>query len=75
MVDYEIDLRGTECPMNVIIAKVKMKEVHTGKMVRIIVDFPAAYDDVPQALKNEGYKIISMKKLNEKDMEIIVQKT
>lgn len=74
MADYEIDLRGTECPLNVIIAKVKMKEVKPGKTARIIVDFPAAYDDVPKALKREGYKIISLKKLNEKDMEIIIQK-
>ncbi len=55
----EINLRGIPCPMNVIITRREIENLKSGDIVRIIVDFPAAKEDVPASLKRWGHKILS----------------
>ena len=73
-IDLDLNLKGNICPMNVINAKAAIKKLESGQTMRVIIDDPTGYEDVPKALKREGHKIISLKKLNDKDFEIIVQK-
>lgn len=55
-----IDLRGTMCPMNIIIAKKEIAKLSPGVIVRITVDFPAAKDDVPKSLQKDGHEILKV---------------
>jgi TusA-related sulfurtransferase len=67
-----LDLRGVECPMNIIIAKKELQNLSRGDIVKIVVDFPAAKEDVPRSLQRDGHKILSITDL--KDFtEIFVQ--
>ncbi|MCS7214269.1 MAG: sulfurtransferase TusA family protein [Candidatus Calescibacterium sp.] len=68
-----LDLRGVVCPMNVIIAKKELKNIKKGEIYEIIVDFPAAKDDVPRAIKDDGYKIVRTEE-RENSLEIYVSK-
>lgn len=68
-----LDLRGIVCPMNVIIIKKELKSVGEKDIYQIIVDFPAAKEDVPKAIRDEGYKILEMKEKGA-ELEIYVSK-
>lgn len=68
-----LDLRGVVCPMNVIIIKRELRKGSERDIYQIIVDFPAAKEDVPKAIRDEGYKILEMKEKGS-DLEIYVSK-
>ncbi|MDT7906604.1 MAG: sulfurtransferase TusA family protein [Candidatus Calescibacterium sp.] len=68
----ELDLRGTICPMNIIIAKKEITKMKKGEILKIIVDFPGAKDDVSKSLQKEGHKILNIKEY-QTHAEIIVQ--
>lgn len=68
-----LDLRGLVCPMNVIVVKKELKNLKEKEIWEIIVDFPAAKEDVPKAIRTEGYKIIDLKE-SEESMHIYVTK-
>ena len=68
----ELDLRGTICPMNIIIAKKEIKKMKKGEILKIIVDFPGAKDDVSKSLEKEGHKILNIKEY-QTHSEIIIQ--
>ena len=55
-----IDLRGTVCPMNIVIAKREIAKLKPGDIVRITVDFPSAKQDVPKSLERDGHKILKV---------------
>lgn len=71
---FTLDLKGTECPMNIIKAKSFLRKVPSGSYVDIILDFPSAFEDVPRALELEGYKIVSKSKVGENFMVVKVFK-
>lgn len=68
-----LDLRGVVCPMNVIIVRKELKNASKKDIYQIIVDFPAAKEDVPKAIREEGYKILEMKEKGS-ELEIYVSK-
>ena len=55
-----IDLRGTVCPMNIVVAKREIAKMSPGDVVRITVDFPAAKQDVPKSLERDGHKVLKV---------------
>ena len=55
-----IDLRGTVCPMNIVVAKREISKMNPGDVVRITVDFPAAKHDVPRSLERDGHEVIKV---------------
>jgi TusA-related sulfurtransferase len=44
-------------------------------VLRVIVDYPPAVCDVPKSLKNEGYEILDVRRVNETDWAIVVKNT
>ncbi|MCG2707618.1 MAG: sulfurtransferase TusA family protein [Candidatus Omnitrophica bacterium] len=45
-----------------------------GQILKIIVDNELSAIEVPKAIEHEGHKILEVKKLNQNDWEIIIQK-
>jgi tRNA 2-thiouridine synthesizing protein A len=50
-----------------------LEEMEDGEVLRVIVDYPQAVDDVPRSLRNEGYKILGVEQINQTDWAILVQ--
>jgi len=73
-IDREINLKGEECPMPFVRSKLELEEMQLGEILRIIVDYPPAVKNVPKSLEIQGDKVLSVKKINETDWEIIAQK-
>jgi TusA-related sulfurtransferase len=73
-INRDLNLKGTICPYNFIKSKLAIEEMKVGEVLRIVVDFKSAIDDVPHGMEFEGQKVLRVRQLNEKDWEIIVKK-
>ena len=73
-VDKELNLKGTVCPYNFVKAKLAIEDMEIGQVLRLIVDFPTAKDDVPRGMEYEEQKVLSVRQLNSTDWEIVIKK-
>lgn len=70
----ELDLRGVFCPLSLIRTKMALKELSIGDILKVTLDKFDAVEDMPQALKKEGQKVLGVRQLNEKDYVVEIQK-
>ncbi len=74
-IDKELNLKGKICPYTFIESMLALEEMDTGAVLRVVVDYPPAVCDVPRSLKNEGYEVLEVSKINGTDWAIIVRNT
>jgi len=73
--DRELDLRGQICPYTFVRTKLALEEMEPGQVLRVIVDYPPAVQNVPQSVRLQGDEVLSVRKTNATDWEIIVRKS
>jgi len=71
----ELNLKGKICPYTFIESMLALEEMGSGEILKVIVDYPPAACDVPRSLKNEGYEVLEVDKINGTDWAIIVKNT
>lgn len=63
------DLRGEKCPDTFVYTKIKLEELaySGGGILRVIVDYPPAAENIPRSLKDEKikYEVLDVKKVDE----------
>jgi len=57
-----IDLRGVMCPINFVKTKLKLETLETGEVLEVILDSGEPIQNVPKSIKDEGHKIVEVKK-------------
>lgn len=72
--DKELNIKGEVCPYTFVRSKLSLEEMEPGKVLKVIVDYPPATENVPKSMANEGNEIIRVEKINDTDWEIIVRK-
>lgn len=73
-IDKELNLKETVCPDNFVKAKLALEELKHGQVLKVVVDFEVAVNEVPKAMEFEGHKVLEVKRLNQTDWEIFIQK-
>jgi phosphate transport system ATP-binding protein len=73
-IDSEVNLKGNACPFNFVYAKQALHTLGAGKVLKVIVDYPTAVTEVPRGMEADGHRVISVKKVNPTDWEIVIQK-
>ena len=73
-INKELSLKRTAYPNNFVTAKLALGDLEFGQILKIIVDNELSAIEVPKAIEHEGHKILEVKKLNQNDWEIIIQK-
>ncbi len=73
-IDRVLNLKGTICPYNFINSKLELEEMEIGQVLKVIVDYKNAIDEVPRAMEYEGQKILGVTQINDTDWEIVIQK-
>ncbi len=63
--DDTLDLRGVVCPLNFVKTKLKLEEMETGKVLEVILDSGEPIQNVPKSVKEEGHRIIEVKREGE----------
>lgn len=62
MSDATIDLRGVMCPINFVKTKLKLEAMNPGEILEVILDSGDPIQNVPKSIKEEGHKIVEVKK-------------
>ncbi len=74
IIDKELNLKETIYPEIFVQAKLALEELKHGQILKIVIDHKLAVTEVPKALESEGHKILEVKRQNQTDWEIFVQK-
>jgi len=57
-----LDLRGVVCPINFVKTKLKLEMMNPGEVLEVILDSGDPIQNVPKSIKEEGHKIVEVKK-------------
>lgn len=57
-----LDLRGVMCPINFVKTKLKLEMMDAGEVLEVILDSGDPIQNVPKSIKEEGHRIIEVKK-------------
>lgn len=60
--DDSLDLRGVLCPINFVKTKLKLEAMDVGQVLEIVLDDGEPIQNVPKSIKEEGHKIVEVKK-------------
>ena len=60
--DAFLDLRGVLCPINFVKAKLRLEMMDAGQVLEVILDSGEPIQNVPKSIKDEGHKIVEVKK-------------
>ncbi len=76
-VTEELDIRGEKCPDTFVYTKIKLEELaHSGGgVLRVIVDYPPAAENIPRSLRGEetAYELLEIKNISDKTYEILIR--
>jgi tRNA 2-thiouridine synthesizing protein A len=71
------DLRGEKCPNTFVYTKIKLEEMaySGGGLLKVIVDFPPAAENIPRSLKDEEikYEVLDVKKVDDNTYELLIK--
>jgi tRNA 2-thiouridine synthesizing protein A len=74
-VDKELNLQGEVCPYTFVKSKLALEIMQPGQVLRVIVDNGESAANVPRSMQSEGHNVLGVSKLNDKDWQIVVQKS
>ncbi|HAG50775.1 MAG: tRNA methyltransferase [Deltaproteobacteria bacterium GWC2_42_51] len=63
--DASLDLRGILCPINFVKTKLKLETMDVGQVLEVVLDDGEPIQNVPKSIKEEGHKIVEVKKEGE----------
>ncbi|MBI5454871.1 MAG: sulfurtransferase TusA family protein [Deltaproteobacteria bacterium] len=58
----QLDLRGVMCPINFVKTKLKLETLEAGEVLELVLDSGEPIQNVPKSIKEEGHKILEVKK-------------
>jgi tRNA 2-thiouridine synthesizing protein A len=68
-----LDLRGITCPLNVVQTKQKLKSLQEGDVLKILLDSGDPLERVSRTVKDEGHKVLSLKKNDDDTYNLLVR--
>ncbi|MFQ5559756.1 MAG: sulfurtransferase TusA family protein [Nitrospinota bacterium] len=69
-----LDIKGQVCPYTFVRSKLKLEEMETGDVLKIIIDHPPAVKNVPDSITSDGHKILKVNEVGTSEWEIFVEK-
>jgi len=69
-----VDITDVTCPITFVKAKVALEELDDGDILEIRLNDGEPVQNVPRSLKEEGHKVLALKKNDDETYRLIVQK-
>jgi len=73
-VTRELDITGEVCPYTFVKSKLVLEEMAVGEILKVIVDYPPAVENVPRSMRSEGQEVLAVRPLKDAEWEIIIRK-
>ena len=61
----ELDLIGTQCPLNYVKTKIAIEELESGQFIEVLLDDGDPIKNVPRSLELDGHEIVALQKENQ----------
>ncbi|MFW9902503.1 MAG: sulfurtransferase TusA family protein [Candidatus Thorarchaeota archaeon] len=61
----QIDIRGKVCPMTFVYTKLALEDLDKGELLEVLLDFPAALENIPKSCKQQN--LAEVLEIKEKD--------
>jgi len=61
--NHHIDLRGIECPLNFVKAKLELEKIDFGQILEILLDEGEPIRNVPESFTEQGQEVVEVKNL------------
>jgi tRNA 2-thiouridine synthesizing protein A len=72
-----LDIRGEKCPDTFVYTKIKLEELAYGGggILKVIVDYPPAVENIPRSLKTEKavYRLLDVKNVEGNTYELLIE--
>ena len=59
-----LDLRGVECPLNFVKAKLCLEKMKSGSILELLIDHGEAIETIPNGLSDEGHQVKTIDKIS-----------
>jgi sulfite reductase (ferredoxin) len=70
----KLDLSGVGCPINYVKTKLKLEELDPGQLLEVILDEGEPIRNVPESVRNDGQKVLSIEKMDEQHYRVLIEK-
>lgn len=68
-----LDVRGEVCPYPDVMSQRKVKEMKSGDILEIDVDYPLSVERIPRSLGKMGHEVLKVEKTGESEWRILVK--
>lgn len=72
--DDVLDVRGTFCPLPVLLTERELRKLPPGARVTVLGDDPAIHGDLPAWCAETGHRLVELEELAGGDIRFVVQK-
>ena len=72
--DANVDITDVVCPMTFVKVKVALEDLNDGQVLGVLLNDGEPIQNVPRSLKDEGHKVLSVRKAADDTYDLIVQK-
>ncbi|QEN06907.1 sulfurtransferase TusA family protein [Oceanispirochaeta crateris] len=73
MAEYELDCLGEACPLPLVKAEKKLKEMEVGDVVIVLIDHSCAMKNVPEWARKEGHNV-EIEEVDDGEWECVIEK-
>ena len=70
---YALDVRGLACPYPQLLVLAAMSDLSSDEVLEVILDNPPSVRDIPPALRERGFRVLDVSRVNSSMWKIIVQ--
>lgn len=74
MADFDMDLRGLNCPIPVMRMKKKLQTMSSGQTLHILASDPGSVPDFKAYVKSSGDALLESRKTPEGDFEFLLKR-
>ena len=72
--DDVLDVRGTFCPLPVLLTERELRKLPPGARVTVLGDDPAIHGDVPAWCAETGHRLVALEESTGGDIRFVVEK-
>jgi TusA-related sulfurtransferase len=71
---YTLDERGEVCPVPDVDTRRKLKEMKSGEILEVLVDYALSKERIPTGVKEVGGEVISIEEIGPSEWRILIKK-
>ena len=73
-VDRTLDVRGEVCPVPDVETKRALKDMQSGQVLEVLIDYPLSKERIPANVQKEGHEILAIEEIGPSEWRILIKR-